>query len=277
MPTLSPASTMRNTLRKLTEKDPHQHAVGRNYRVSAEIEPNTPETATLRIKLSSIAGPSFAIGTTIPCPRDALKSHVIALADEAATHGFTLAESKDTLRNKAADFLEANPPPKPEKVVRGPVETHAKGPKPKRVAKTPTGKKELPKPEEAALQTTTIQSAAELPPAMVPLYAALSQVQKPYVLSSISLNTENGSRQCSVFVSFKMQNGVKVSRLVTIPNATMESSVAGGMVVKDSVAANILSTIQYATKVPQEALWGLITGDKLTKYSTPSNGPHTNR
>lgn len=273
---LTPSSVIRNALRKLTARDPHQHAAGRNYRVAAEIEPKTPETVTLKIKISSTTGSSFAISTAIPCPRDDFKSHISALIEEASAQGFILAESKDAFRAKAADFLKDNPLPKPEKAIKGPVGIHAKVPSPKRiVAKTPTGKKERPKAAEAELKTTLIQSAADLPSAMAPLYSALSQVQKPYTLSHISLRTHDDSKQCSVFVGFKMPNGIKVSRLVTIPNATMESSLAG-TVVKESVAADILSTIQYATKVPQEALWELIAGDK-TQHSKSISGSYTSR
>jgi hypothetical protein len=261
--TPSPSGTIQKTLRNLTKHDPHYDSDGRSYRIAVALEPNsiTPETATLRIKLSSIAGPSFAIGTAIPCPRDALKSHISALIEEAGTQGFILAESKESLRQRAKDFLTENPIKKPAPIVKEAVIKERVVKPPRTIKPRPEKKPPAPKPVKKLI-------SSEIPQEMQQFYKGLESIkaQSPRI-QSLSLSVDDESNNCTFRICFVAgTDTTPKTESFSFKNAVIHSG-ANGRIVKPYMMENILATIQCATGIPARVSSEMIASGNRPLFS----------
>ncbi len=244
--TSSPSGTIQKTLRNLTKHDPHYDSDGRSYRIAVALEPNsiTPETVTLRIKLSSTDGASFSIGSAITCPRDALKSHMSALIEEGGAQGFILAESKESLRQRAKDFLTENPVKKPAPIVKEAVIKE-------RVAKPPRIKNPRPEKPKPAPKPVKKLLPSEVPEEMKPFYKCLEKIkgQEPRI-QSLSLCVDDESNSCTFHIRFVPTQGTTPkTESFSFKNAVIHSSI-NGRIVKPYMMENILATIQCAMGIP---------------------------
>jgi hypothetical protein len=244
--TPSPSGTIRRTLRNLTKHDPLCDTDGRSYRVAVEIEPSTngPETVTLRIKLSSTDGASFSTGSAIACPRDTLKSHMSALIEEAGVQGFVLAESKDTLRQRAKDFLTENPIKKPAPIVKEAVIKE-------RVAKPPRIRNPRPEKPKPAPKPVKKLLPSEVPEEMQPFYKCLEKIkgQEPRI-QNLSLCVDDESNSCTFHIRFVPTQGTTPkTESFSFKNAVIHSSI-NGRIVKPHMMENILATIQCVMGIP---------------------------